>query len=332
VKEGAKAMVVTLTGRLFAETHHQRCCNYSIAIMKFVYSPHYAADLGMHVFPIQKYRRIYDRLRHEYGIPAVEFVQPQPATRVQLLRVHTETYLSDLHNLQATPRTIYSELPLTQEIVEMSILACGGTIRASELALEHGAAVHIGGGFHHAFADRAEGFCYLNDLAVAVREVQAAGKIHRALVLDCDLHQGNGTARIFQQNAEIFTFSMHQRDLYPIKEKSDLDIHLHNGIGDEEYLDLLQHHVPGILERFQPDLILYQAGADPYEQDQLGDLRLTIAGLAERDLLIYRWAKEKNIPITVTLGGGYAYNTEDTVTIHVNTSLVFSGMLRNSHQ
>jgi acetoin utilization deacetylase AcuC-like enzyme len=289
--------------------------------MKFVYSPDYNADIGVHVFPIQKYRLVYDRLRQGHRFPASDFVQPTAATREQLLRVHTAAYLSDLHELRPTPRTIYSELPLTSQIVEMSILACGGTIRAAELALEHGAAVHIGGGFHHAFADRAEGFCYVNDLAVAVREMQAAGKIRRALVLDCDLHQGNGTAKIFQDDKEVFTFSIHQRDLYPVKEKSDLDLHLPNGIRDEEYLDLLQRHVPGMLEKFRPELILYQAGADPYEQDQLGDLRLTIAGLAKRDRFIYQWARDGNIPVAVTMGGGYAYNTEDTVTIHVNTCL-----------
>lgn len=289
--------------------------------MKFVYSPLYFADLGPHVFPIEKYRLVYECLRREHGVPESEFVRPEPATREQLLRVHTADYLADLHHLRATPRTIYSELPLTREIVELSILAAGGTIRAAELALAHGAAAHLGGGFHHAFAERAEGFCYINDLAVAVREMQAAGKIRRALVLDCDLHQGNGTAKIFEEDGEVFTFSMHQFDLYPVKEKSDFDIHLPNGVRDGEYLDLLQRHVPGILEKFRPDLILYQAGADPYEHDQLGDLKLSLAGLRQRDRLIYSWAKEKNIPIAVTLGGGYAYRTEDTVAIHVNTCM-----------
>ena len=289
--------------------------------MRFVYSPLYFADLGPHVFPIEKYRLVHDRLRRGHGIPESAFFPPQPAAHEQLLRVHSAAYLSDLQHLRATPRTIYSELPLTDEIVQMSILACGGTIHAAELALEEGAAAHIGGGFHHAFADRAEGFCYLNDLAVAVREMQALGKICRAAVLDCDLHQGNGTAKIFQQDREVFTFSIHQRDLYPVKEKSDLDLHLPNGVRDQEYLGLLQRHIPDILEKFQPDLILYQAGADPYEHDQLGDLKLTIGGLAERDRLIFAWAKERQIPIAATLGGGYAHNTEDTVTIHVNTCL-----------
>lgn len=287
--------------------------------MHFVYSPLYFAEIGAHVFPIKKYRMIYERLRAEHHLSETDFVTPEPATHTQLLRVHTAAYLDDLEHLRHTPRTAYSELPLTREIIAMSVLACGGTIRAAELALAHGIAVHVGGGFHHAFADRAEGFCYINDLAVAVREMQAHGKIRRALVVDCDLHQGNGTAKIFAEDAEVFTFSIHQNDLYPVKQKSDLDLHLRNGVRDEEYLALLHEHVPKLLDDFKPELIVYQAGADPYERDQLGDLRLTISGLAQRDRLIYEWAKARAIPLAATLGGGYAYDTDDTVSIHVNT-------------
>jgi acetoin utilization deacetylase AcuC-like enzyme len=287
--------------------------------MHFVYSPRYFAEIGAHVFPIKKYRLIYERLVAEHNFPETAFIQPEAATREQLLRVHTAAYLEDLDKLRHTARTAYSELPLTKEIVAMSLLACGGTIRAAELALEHGAAVHIGGGFHHAFAERAEGFCYINDLAVAVREVQTRAKIRRAMIVDCDLHQGNGTAKIFARDPEVFTFSIHQDDLYPIKEESDFDLHLPNGVRDEEYLGLLQAHLPPLLDEFKPELIVYQAGADPYERDQLGDLKLTIAGLAQRDRLVYEWAKARRIALAVTLGGGYAYDTEDTVAIHVNT-------------
>jgi acetoin utilization deacetylase AcuC-like enzyme len=289
--------------------------------MHFVYSPAYFADIGLHVFPIEKYRLVAEALRQKHEIPQAAFVEPVPATREQLLRVHTERYLDDLDHCRWTPRTLYSELPLTREIIALAKLACGGTLRAAELALEEGAAVHIGGGFHHAFAEKAEGFCYLNDLAVAVREMQRRGKIQKAMVIDCDLHQGNGTAKIFQKDPTVFTFSIHQAELYPVKEESDLDIHLENGVSDEEYLQLLHEHIPQQLDAFQPELILYQAGADPFEHDQLGDLKLTIAGLAERDRLIFLWAKQRHIPIAATLGGGYAYNTEDTVKIHVNTSL-----------
>lgn len=287
--------------------------------MHFVYSPLYFAEIGAHVFPIKKYRMIYERLRREHNFSEKDFIAPEPATREQLLRVHAEVYLEDLAQLRHTLRTAYSELPLTREIVAMSILACGGTIRAAESALAHGAAVHIGGGFHHAFAERAEGFCYINDLAVAVREMQARGKIRRAMIVDCDLHQGNGTAKIFAHDDDVFTFSIHQDDLYPIKQKSDFDLHLPNGVEDEEYLALLRAHLPKRLDEFKPELLVYQAGADPYERDQLGDLKLTILGLAQRDHFVYQCARARNIPFVVTLGGGYAYNTEDTVTIHVNT-------------
>jgi len=289
--------------------------------MHLVYSPNYHADIGPHVFPIEKYRLVAEALQQRHGVPPSAFIVPAPATREQLLRVHTERYLDDLANLRWTPRTLYSELPLNKEIVALSILVCGGTICAATSALQSGVAVHLGGGFHHAFAERAEGFCYLNDLAVAIRDMQAQKKIRKAMVIDCDLHQGNGTAKIFQKDSEVFTFSIHQFDLYPFKEESDRDIHLPIGVRDDEYLRYLQQHVPALLDDFKPELILYQAGADPYEHDQLGHLKLTIAGLAERDRLIFQWARERHIPIAATLGGGYAYRTLDTVAIHTNTAI-----------
>jgi acetoin utilization deacetylase AcuC-like enzyme len=289
--------------------------------MHFVYSPHYYADIGIHVFPVKKYHLVAAALSQQHHIPDSAFVEPLAATDEQLLRVHSQRYLDDLHHCRWTNRTLHSELPLTREIVNMFVLACGGTILAAELALQEGAALHIGGGFHHAFTEKAEGFCYLNDLAVAIRAMQAQKKIQKALVIDCDLHQGNGTAKIFQQDETVFTFSIHQGELYPVKEESDFDIHLPIGIKDDEYLQHVQTHIPRILDAFRPELILYQAGADPYEHDQLGDLKLSINGLMERDRLIFQWAKEREIPIAVTLGGGYAYDTIDTVTIHVNTGV-----------
>jgi len=289
--------------------------------MHLIYSPLYYADLGGHVFPIKKYQLVAEALRQRHQIPARAFVTPAPATDAQLLLVHSPRYLDDLYHCRWTPRTLPSELPLTRAIVDMLVLACGGTILTAELARRDGAAVHIGGGFHHAFAEKAEGFCYLNDLAVAAREMMTQKKIQKVMVIDCDLHQGNGTAKIFQADVNVFTFSIHQHDLYPLKEKSDLDIHLRNGVGDGEYLQHLQTHIPNLLDTFRPELIFYQAGADPYEHDQLGALKLTLAGLAKRDHAIFAWAKERQIPIAATLGGGYAYNTDDTVAIHTNTVL-----------
>src|SRR5262245_59865932 len=272
--------------------------------MHFVYSATAIVDIGFHVFPIEKYRLVAEALREVHHIPASSFVEPEPATREQLLGVHTERYLADLEDCRWTRHTMQSELPLTPQIVDMFKLACGGTIRAAELALEEGAAVHLGGGFHHAFAEKAEGFCYLNDLAVAIRDMQSRARMQRAMVIDCDLHQGNGTARIFQGDRSVFTFSMHQFELYPVKEQSDADIHLEKGISDARYLALMRSNIPKLLEEFKPELILYQAGADPFEDDQLGDLKLTIAGLAERDRLVFEWARERRISIAATLGGG----------------------------
>ena len=293
--------------------------------MKLIYSHAYAADIGLHVFPIQKYRLVVEALSRSRKFAASAFVEPTPARRKQLLRVHTEEYLEDLERCRLTPRTSQSELPITPGIVNMFVLTCGGTITAAQSALEDGVSVHIGGGFHHAFADKAEGFCYLNDLAVAIREMQSAGKIQRAMVIDCDLHQGNGTARIFQDDPTVFTFSMHQRALYPVKQRSSFDIHLEKGVRDSEYLELMRANIPKFLDEFKPELILYQAGADPFEGDQLGDLKLTIDGLKQRDELVFQWGRQRRIPIAATLGGGYARNTADTVAIHVNTALAAIG-------
>jgi acetoin utilization deacetylase AcuC-like enzyme len=289
--------------------------------MHFTYSQAYIADIGFHVFPIEKYRLVANALKEQHHISQAAFIEPQAATRVQLLRVHTERYLDDLDDCLWTPRTSQSELPLNAQIVRMFALACGGTMCAAALALDEGVAVHLGGGFHHAFAEKAEGFCYMNDLAVAIRDMQATGRIHRAMVVDCDVHQGNGTARIFQGDPSVFTFSIHQRDLYPIKEESSFDIHLNNGVRDDEYLEIMQSHLPGLIDKFQPQLILYQAGADPFQDDQLGQLQLTIEGLKRRDELVFGWARQRGIPIAATLGGGYARKTSDTVAIHVNTAL-----------
>ncbi len=287
--------------------------------MPFIYSPDYYADIGIHVFPIIKYRKVYERLLRELKLDASEFLTPQPAASEELLLVHTPQYLYDLETCAWTPRTAASELPISKEIVQMFKLATGGTILAARTAAFSGWAVHLSGGFHHAFADKAEGFCYLNDLAVAAKVLQKEELAKKIAIIDCDLHQGNGTAVIFQNNESVFTFSIHQRDLYPIKEESDLDIHLPVGVSDEEYMSHLEFAIPKIFNEFQPDFVLYQAGADPYQDDQLGSLRLTIAGLERRDEYIFSECKQRGIPVAATLGGGYAFHTEDTVQIHFNT-------------
>ncbi len=287
--------------------------------MPFIYSDKYYAEIGYHVFPIIKYRLVYEKLVSEAGVPESEFISPKPAAYDELRLVHTAEYLEDLITCAWTPRTSCSELPISKEIVDLFILVAGGTIQTCQESLTHQWAVHLSGGFHHAFADKAEGFCYINDLAVAVRVMQKKGLVQKVAIIDCDLHQGNGTAVIFQKDESVFTFSIHQRDLYPIKEKSDLDIHLPIGVTDKEYMTYLRQSIPKILDEFMPEMVVYQAGADPYKEDQLGSLGLTIQGLQMRDEFIFIECQKRHIPVAVTLGGGYAFHTDDTVQIHYNT-------------
>jgi acetoin utilization deacetylase AcuC-like enzyme len=283
-----------------------------------LYSPEYECDIGRHVFPTQKFRLVRDALHADGALAAHDLIPAAPAPRDDLLLVHTPEYLDDLEHLHWTQRTRMSELPLSPGIVRAYVVAAGGTTRAAAEALSRGVAVHLGGGFHHAFADLASGFCYINDLAVAIRVQQRDGHVRRAAVVDCDLHQGNGTAHVFRGDPEVFTFSIHQEHLYPVKERSDLDIGLDNGVGDEEFNRRLAEALPRVWEH-RPELVLYQAGADPYEDDQLGALKLTIEGLKARDALVLEGCVERGIPVVVTLGGGYARQVSDTVRIHHNT-------------
>lgn len=217
-----------------------------------------------------------------------------------------------------------SELPLNREIRDFFLLATGGSILAAEEALNRGKAINLNGGFHHAFPDHAEGFCYLNDPAVAIRKLKAGKKIKRAAVIDCDLHQGNGTALIFRRDPDVFTYSIHQENLYPVKQKSDLDVGLPDDAGDITYLDHLKLEVPAIYDRHQPELICYVAGADPFAGDQLGTLELTKEGLRRRDEIVIGEAASRGIPIFIVLAGGYAIKTEDVVDIHYQTAQVLA--------
>jgi len=286
----------------------------------FVYSDGYYADIGVHVFPVEKYRLVYEQLKTRRVMRA-DAIEPEPASETDLLLVHDQDYVDDLVHARLTPRTASSELPISEAIIRAFLLVAGGTIRACEEALQRGSAINLAGGFHHAFPDHAEGFCYVNDMAVAIRRLQTKRKGIRVAVIDCDLHQGNGTAFIFKDDESVYTFSIHQRDLYPPKQDSSWDIHLKDGVQDEEYLGHLERAVPAIMEKFKPNFVLYQAGADPYEGDQLGNLKLTIDGLRSRDDLVFRECKKYGVPVAVLLGGGYAIDTNDTATIHVNTCL-----------
>ena len=315
---------------------------------KLVYSDDYFLPIGSHVFPADKYKRIHDRLLAEAVAAASDFVSPRPATDQDVLLVHTPQYVEKLKTGTLSAREeLQMEVPYSPELVRAFWLAAGGSILAANCALNDGVGLSIGGGFHHAFPDHGEGFCMINDLAIAIRCMQRDGKIRTAMTVDCDVHQGNGTAVIFaspslggnqvrsnpsgppgpayqgrvrSQPVDVFTISLHQENNYPaFKPHSSLDLGLPDGIADAEYLAVLGNAMSLGLSKFRPDLICYVAGADPYRDDQLGGLSLTIEGLKQRDALVFGIAKAEHIPVMVTLAGGYAHNLEDTVTIHGNT-------------
>lgn len=286
-----------------------------------VWDPSYEIDLGRHVFVTAKYRLTRDRLLEGGLVTEHHFVRPRPATRAQLARVHTPEYLRKIDEGDFTlSERLRLEVPFSEEGRDTMILCCGGTLLACSLALEHGSAGHLGGGFHHAFPDHGEGFCLLNDVAVAVRTLTDEGRIERAAVIDLDVHQGNGTAAIFAEDPSVFTFSMHQQNNYPLdKPPSDLDVGLRDRTTDQEYLASLARHLPTVLDGHAPELVVYLAGADPYRDDQLGGLSLTFEGLRRRDRMVFEAARARGIPVAVVLAGGYAHRLDDTVAIHVAT-------------
>ena len=286
----------------------------------YAYSSRYEPDWPDHVFPTEKYRLVAERLR----AAGATLVEPEPATRDQLLLVHSPEYLERLEAMTSAPELGYAEfeVPCTRATVESFKLSAGGSILAARRALEEGAAGNVGGGFHHAFAGHGEGFCLVNDLAVLIRVLQSEKRIRRAAVIDLDLHQGNGTAHIFRNDPDVYTFSMHQEHNYPMKERSTWDVGLDDYVGDADYLPILREAAPKILDAHKPDLVVYQAGADCYEHDKLGLLKLTMEGIAERDRIVYRECRERKIPVVATLGGGYPENTEDVVKIHSRTLLL----------
>jgi len=288
---------------------------------KLVYSNEYwMVETGKHVFPLQKYRLVYENLL-AMGAKKEDFLRPRPAPDEDVLLVHTSRYLKRIKTGTLSHAELKAlEIRYSPELVRFALLSVGGTVLAARKALESGLAVHLGGGFHHAFPDHGEGFCLLNDVAVAARKMIEERRVRRVMVVDCDLHQGNGTAAALAGREDIFTLSIHQMDIYPSeKPPSTLDIGLWAGDGDEEYLAQLKAHIPRVYNDFRPNLILYLAGADPYEKDQLGGLLLTKAGLKERDKIVIENARRRKIPVAVVLAGGYAAEIEDTVDIHLNT-------------
>jgi acetoin utilization deacetylase AcuC-like enzyme len=321
---------------------------------KLIYSDAYYLPIGAHVFPAEKYKRIRERLLAEGIADEDDFLEPQPATDQDILLVHKPEYVNKLKTGTLSPREeMEMEIPYSRDLVDAFWLAAGGSILAARQALADGVGISIGGGFHHAFPDHGEGFCMVHDVAVAIRRMQRDDKIRTAMTVDCDVHQGNGTAAIFAGTrtasallpsasastldssvissalpgkirgahaGEVFTISLHQHNNYPLwKPPSSIDVDLPDGIGDDDYLAWLDNALSSGLRQFEPDLLCYLAGADPYREDQLGGLSLTIDGLKRRDELVFRVARARNIPVMVTYAGGYAQNVDDTVTIHCNT-------------
>jgi acetoin utilization deacetylase AcuC-like enzyme len=288
---------------------------------KLVYHPGYDLNLGSHVFPSTKFKLIHDALAEAGVADAGDFLEPAPAADEDVLRVHTPEWVRKLKTDSLTQsERMKLEIPVSDLTVKAFWLSAGGSILAGRRALQDGFAANLGGGFHHAHAGHGEGFCMIHDVAVAIRTLQADGSVRSVMVVDTDVHHGNGTAAIFANDATVFTFSIHQENNYPMpKPPSDEDIGLENGTRDAEYLDALEEGLLRSLSRMTPDLIFYVAGADPYRQDQLGGLALTIEGLQRRDRLVFEHSRRRGIPVASTTAGGYARLLADTVQIHVNT-------------
>ena len=290
------------------------------AQVHYVEHPEAHIDIGPHVFPTEKYRILPRLLRSELGIENERF---HPADRLEeddLARVHTAAYLSDLHHARTTAATAASELPVTHEVIQGFLTMAGGSITAVRLAREHGIGFHLGGGFHHAFADHAEGFCYVNDVAIAIERSRADQALGNVLIVDVDVHQGNGTAAIYANDARTFTYSIHQERNYPVKQRSDFDRGLADGVKDSEYLRILAADLDVIETRCAPQMVCYLAGVDPDEHDQLGGLKLTQEGLERRDRYVLDRFVQRDIPIAVLLAGGYARTPQETCLLHAGTA------------
>lgn len=293
------------------------------------YADHFVLPLPAdHKFPMAKYARLRERILDRGILPAERLVEAPAARWDQLRLVHAPAYV-DAVSSGTLPREAQRRIgfPWSPEMVERSRRSVGATIAAAHAALEHGLAANLAGGTHHAFADRGEGFCVFNDVSVAARVLQREGLAARVAVVDCDVHQGNGTAAIFRDDPSVFTFSMHGAHNFPFrKEMSDLDVPLDDGATDADYLPLLARHLDEVLERHRPEFVFYLAGADPFEGDRLGRLKMTIDGLRARDELVLGRCRSLGLPVAISMSGGYAHDIEAIVTIHANTIAVAAAL------
>ena len=289
--------------------------------MQVFYSPRYYADIGPgHVFPIRKFELVRDKLLAEGTLEPSELIEPWPAPFEDVLLVHTSDYVSRLCSGNLTPKEIRRlGLPWSESLVQRSFYAVGGTLAAARASLTEGYSSNLAGGTHHSFPERGEGFCVLNDVAIAIRAMRARKLIRRAAIVDCDVHQGNGTATIFAGDDDTFTLSIHGANNYPLfKAQSTLDVELEDGTADTEYLETLANCLSAVFAS-DPEIVFYLAGADPYKGDKLGRLALSIDGLRERDAVVLHECYEREIPIVTVMSGGYCKDINDTIEIHCNT-------------
>ncbi len=299
--------------------------------LPIIYSKKYDIDISEHPWQVNKYKETLKVLL-EKGITVRErILYADEAEDEDLLLAHDEDYITRLKEGNLTREEIMrSELPVSPSLVRFFWASVQGTIIACREALEKGAACHVGGGFHHAFPDYGSGFCLINDIAVGMRKMKQEDRINKAMVVDLDVHQGDGTAYIFQDDDSVFTFSMHQENNFPYpKQKSDLDIGLDDDTADKEYLTHLETVLPKIVKLHKPELIVYVAGADPYEGDALGGLALTLGGLKRRDEIVFEEAVKNHIPFVTVFAGGYARDPHDTVKIHSNTIIAANEIHKN---
>lgn len=291
-------------------------------MLKIAWSPIYVHKLPEgHRFPMEKYALLPEQLKYEGTVKSENFFKPQIIDEAFILHTHLPSYWEKLKNLALSRQEIRATgFPLSQELVQREITIAQGTLKAALYALEYGVAMNIAGGTHHAFTDRGEGFCLLNDIAIAANYLLSQQFVKQVLVVDLDVHQGNGTAEIFQNNPKVFTFSMHGANNYPLrKEQSDLDIGLPDKANDELYLQNLKTVLPKLVNEIQPDFIFYQAGVDILETDKLGRLGVSQNGCKERDRFVFEICQKNQIPVAVSMGGGYSKRIADIVDAHANT-------------
>jgi len=291
-------------------------------MLKIAHHPIYTHPLPKgHRFPMEKYELVPKQLLYEGTCIRENFFVPEAASRESILAVHHPTYLESLENRTLDRKSVMAlGLPLSTPLVNREKILVGGTIRAAEYALEHKIAMNIAGGTHHAYTDKGEGFCLLNDQAIAARHLQRVKGVERILIIDLDVHQGDGSAQIFKDDPSVFTFSMHGENNFPfIKQRSDLDIPLPDGTGDEDYLSNLRLHLPGIFQEVDPQFVFYQCGVDILSTDKLGKLSCSLEGCKERDRLVLQSCHDLKIPVQCSMGGGYSVDLKTIVEAHANT-------------